>query len=359
MVAQGLGGDIVSSPSRTRCSPAQQRGLRRRQGRPGAQCGLSPPDLGEHGHPGQRVTPYGVVARSRDLRRAGVPSTPRCTRARSRSGRFYAQRTCSSASAAGTWPPRCSPSPAVTSPHHRPAHPRRRRRGRRVSCSNDLCLRIYTHTARGCLFASEVRQIKQFTKEAPWRRLPSVDLLDRVRVRRLRSGCWPRAGGVLAHSYPGAAALQLRAVGGVRVPSGARLVMERSYGSAHLRRAGGRATRRRRLRTRRLRPDRGFLTTYMTASMLVPVAQRSRCPGAAREPQPTGDGPLTFDTWRWLAYCGACLCLEANQFFSSARGRVPLGVWSTSPATGPGRGSDSGPRGASRLARLRHARYVR
>jgi L-arabinose isomerase len=60
----------------------------------------------------------------------------------------------------------------------------------------------------------------------------------------------------------------------------------------------------------------GFLTTYMTASMLVPVAQRSGAPVLLLNLQPTeAMDHATFDTGQWLAYCGACPLPEmANAF---------------------------------------------
>ena len=60
----------------------------------------------------------------------------------------------------------------------------------------------------------------------------------------------------------------------------------------------------------------GFLTTYMTATMLVPVAQRSGAPVLLLNLQPTeAMDHETFDTGQWLAYCGACPLPEmANAF---------------------------------------------
>jgi L-arabinose isomerase len=59
-----------------------------------------------------------------------------------------------------------------------------------------------------------------------------------------------------------------------------------------------------------------FLTTYMTASMVVPVAQRSGAPVLLINLQPTeAMDHATFDTGQWLAYCGACPLPEmANAF---------------------------------------------
>jgi L-arabinose isomerase len=60
----------------------------------------------------------------------------------------------------------------------------------------------------------------------------------------------------------------------------------------------------------------GFLTTYMTASMLAPIAQRSGAPVLLINLQPTeAMNHATFDTGQWLAYCGACPLPEmANTF---------------------------------------------
>jgi L-arabinose isomerase len=63
----------------------------------------------------------------------------------------------------------------------------------------------------------------------------------------------------------------------------------------------------------------GFLTTYMTASMLLPIAQRSGAPVLLINLQPTeAMDHATFDTGQWLAYCGACPLPEmANTFLRS------------------------------------------
>lgn len=60
----------------------------------------------------------------------------------------------------------------------------------------------------------------------------------------------------------------------------------------------------------------GFLTTYMTATMLVPLAQRSGAPVLLLNLQPTEMmDHANFDTGAWLAYCGACPLPEmANAF---------------------------------------------
>src|SRR3954451_14179613 len=63
----------------------------------------------------------------------------------------------------------------------------------------------------------------------------------------------------------------------------------------------------------------GFLTTYMAASMLVPVAQRSGAPVLLINLQPTERmDHATFDTGAWLAYCGACPLPEMANAFDRA-----------------------------------------
>ena len=59
-----------------------------------------------------------------------------------------------------------------------------------------------------------------------------------------------------------------------------------------------------------------FLTTYMTATMLLPIAQRSGAPVLVINLQPTEVmDHATFGTGEWLAYCGACPLPEiANTF---------------------------------------------
>jgi L-arabinose isomerase len=67
----------------------------------------------------------------------------------------------------------------------------------------------------------------------------------------------------------------------------------------------------------------GFLTTYMTATMLVPIAHRSGAPVLLINLQPTESmDHADFDTGQWLAYCGACPLPEmANAF---ARCGIPF-----------------------------------
>jgi L-arabinose isomerase len=63
----------------------------------------------------------------------------------------------------------------------------------------------------------------------------------------------------------------------------------------------------------------GFLTTYMTASMLLPVAQRTDAPVLLINLQPTeAMEHATFDTGQWLAYCGACPLPEMANTFERA-----------------------------------------
>ncbi|WP_329125544.1 L-fucose/L-arabinose isomerase family protein [Streptomyces sp. NBC_01465] len=63
----------------------------------------------------------------------------------------------------------------------------------------------------------------------------------------------------------------------------------------------------------------GFLTTYMTATMLLPVAQRSGAPVLLINLQPTeAMDHDSFDTGDWLAYCGACPLPEMANAFERA-----------------------------------------
>jgi L-arabinose isomerase len=59
-----------------------------------------------------------------------------------------------------------------------------------------------------------------------------------------------------------------------------------------------------------------FMTTYMTSSMVVPIGQRANAPLLLLNLQPTESmDHATFDTGKWLAYCGACPLPEvANAF---------------------------------------------
>lgn len=62
-----------------------------------------------------------------------------------------------------------------------------------------------------------------------------------------------------------------------------------------------------------------FLTTYLTASMVLPVAQRSGAPILIIDLQPTeAMDHATFDTGKWLAYCGQCSVPEIGNVFRRA-----------------------------------------
>ncbi|MDQ0577663.1 L-arabinose isomerase [Agromyces albus] len=62
-----------------------------------------------------------------------------------------------------------------------------------------------------------------------------------------------------------------------------------------------------------------FLTTYLTSSMVLPIAQRSNTPVLVIDLQPTArmDHP-NFDTGAWLAYCGQCSVPEVGNVFRRA-----------------------------------------
>lgn len=62
-----------------------------------------------------------------------------------------------------------------------------------------------------------------------------------------------------------------------------------------------------------------FLTTYMTSSMVLPIAQRSSSPVLIINLQPTEQmDHANFDTGAWLAYCGACPLPEVANAFERA-----------------------------------------
>jgi L-arabinose isomerase len=59
-----------------------------------------------------------------------------------------------------------------------------------------------------------------------------------------------------------------------------------------------------------------FLTTYMTSTMVVPVAQRANAPVLIVNLQPSeAMDHATFGTGEWLAYCGACPVPEVGNAF--------------------------------------------
>lgn len=62
-----------------------------------------------------------------------------------------------------------------------------------------------------------------------------------------------------------------------------------------------------------------FLTTYLTSSMVLPIAQRSGAPVLVIDLQPTERmDHATFDTGAWLAYCGQCPVPEVGNVFRRA-----------------------------------------
>ncbi|WP_396667113.1 arabinose isomerase [Microbacterium sp. R86528] len=62
-----------------------------------------------------------------------------------------------------------------------------------------------------------------------------------------------------------------------------------------------------------------FLTTYLTSSMVLPIAQRSGAPVLVIDLQPTEKmDHASFDTGNWLAYCGQCPVPEVGNVFMRA-----------------------------------------
>lgn len=62
-----------------------------------------------------------------------------------------------------------------------------------------------------------------------------------------------------------------------------------------------------------------FLTTYLTASMVLPIAQRSNSPVLVIDLQPTERmDHASFGTGEWLAYCGQCPVPEVGNVFRRA-----------------------------------------
>ncbi len=62
-----------------------------------------------------------------------------------------------------------------------------------------------------------------------------------------------------------------------------------------------------------------FLTTYLTSSMVLPIAQRANTPVLVIDLQPTEKmDHATFDTGQWLAYCGQCPVPEVGNVFRRA-----------------------------------------
>lgn len=62
-----------------------------------------------------------------------------------------------------------------------------------------------------------------------------------------------------------------------------------------------------------------FLTTYLTASMVLPIAQRANAPVLVIDLQPTEKmDHANFGTGEWLAYCGQCPVPEVGNVFRRA-----------------------------------------
>ncbi|WP_440709118.1 arabinose isomerase [Herbiconiux sp. YIM B11900] len=62
-----------------------------------------------------------------------------------------------------------------------------------------------------------------------------------------------------------------------------------------------------------------FLTTYLTSSMVLPIAQKSQTPVLVIDLQPTeAMDHANFDTGKWLAYCGQCPVPEVANVFTRA-----------------------------------------
>lgn len=62
-----------------------------------------------------------------------------------------------------------------------------------------------------------------------------------------------------------------------------------------------------------------FLTTYLTASMVLPIAQRSGAPVLVVDLQPSEKmDHASFDTGAWLAYCAQCSVPELGNVFRRA-----------------------------------------
>ena len=62
-----------------------------------------------------------------------------------------------------------------------------------------------------------------------------------------------------------------------------------------------------------------FLATYLTSSMVLPIAQKAKIPVLVIDLQPTEVmDHATFDTGKWLAYCGQCPVPEVANVFRRA-----------------------------------------
>ncbi len=85
-----------------------------------------------------------------------------------------------------------------------------------------------------------------------------------------------------------------------------------------------------------------FLTTYLTASMVLPIAQRATAPVLVIDLQPTeAMDHASFGTGEWLAYCGQCPVPEVGNVFR--RAGIPFArSRATCVRRAPGSGSTSG-----------------
>jgi L-arabinose isomerase len=62
-----------------------------------------------------------------------------------------------------------------------------------------------------------------------------------------------------------------------------------------------------------------FLATYLTSSMVLPIAQKAQAPVLVIDLQPSeAMDHATFDTGKWLAYCGQCPVPEVANVFRRA-----------------------------------------
>lgn len=100
-----------------------------------------------------------------------------------------------------------------------------------------------------------------------------------------------------------------------------------------------------------------FLTTYLTSSMVLPIAQRSGTPVLVIDLQPTERmDHATFDTGAWLAYCGQCPVPEVGNVFR--RAGIPFrSVSGHLRQESAWRRIESWISGAHVRAALRHARH--
>lgn len=100
-----------------------------------------------------------------------------------------------------------------------------------------------------------------------------------------------------------------------------------------------------------------FLTTYLTSSMVLPIAQRSHTPVLVIDLQPTEKmDHAAFGTGEWLAYCGQCPVPEVGNVFR--RAGIPFrSVSGWLRDENAWRRIDAWIRAAHVRAALRHARH--